>query len=84
MGSDAALECNCSPVLRRALRSGSSHGCSIHPSWFQGDDYVSKALVGIILDAFWAKPRKHSCLLVSYMPLARIRVARPREGQRRA
>ena len=36
----------------RALRSG-SHGCSFESSWLLGDDYVSKALVNIIFDAFW-------------------------------
>ena len=53
VGSDAALECNCSLVCGRALRSGSSHSCSLESSWLLGDDYVSKALVGIILNAFW-------------------------------
>ena len=71
-GSDAALECNCSLVCGRALRSGSSHGCWIESSWFSGDDYVSKALVCIILGRMWARQDVlfASLGLVSYRPLA--------------
>ena len=70
MGTDAALECNCSLVCGRALRSGSSHGCSLDSSWFQGDDYVSKALVGIILGRIRARQEMGLRLLVSYRTLA--------------
>ena len=51
VGRDAALAMQLLSGCGRALRSG-SHGCSLGSSWQEGDGYVSKALVGIILDAF--------------------------------
>ena len=39
----------------RALRSGSSRGCSIQLQRSKSDNHVSKALVNIIFDAYWAK-----------------------------
>ena len=32
-----------------------AHGCFNRGPAFKGDNYVSKALVGTILDAFWPK-----------------------------
>ena len=54
-----------SPVVGRALRDGSSHGFTIRLQRSKNDNYVSKALVDIILDAFWPNCAA-CCLLVSY------------------
>ena len=92
MGTDAALRVvwapmphwnaiALSPVVGEHCEVA-AHGCFNRGPAFKGDNYVSKALVGIIFDAFWPSAALLACLLVSYRTLAQFfhSFALPRYG----
>ena len=57
-------------AARESCNGGRSYRTSIEFSWLEGDDYVSKALVGIIFGRILAKCGACYYLLVSYRTLA--------------
>ena len=55
MGTDAALEMDCSLWVRESTAQWQLARMLNRGPAFKGENYVSKALVGTILDAFWPK-----------------------------